>query len=87
MSLTQTKPIDIDLTRDKLETLGMQYAAEEFSAILADAVRNESAPHQILDKLLALEIERREERRFAGALRLSGLPSGQTLQSFERRSR
>jgi DNA replication protein DnaC len=83
MSITQTKPIDIDRTREKLESLGLQFAAQELSLILADAVQNESAPHQILDKLLAFEIERREERRLAGALRLSGLPSGQTLQSFD----
>lgn len=75
--------IGIDHIRSKLESLGLQFAAEELASMLAEAVRQEMAPHAVLDTLLGFEIQRREERRLATSLRISGLPTGQTLASFD----
>lgn len=80
---TTLKKLDLDQTRKKLETLGLQFASGELSTILSDAVSQELPPHQVLERLLSFELERREERRLCRATRLSGLPSGQTLAGFD----
>jgi DNA replication protein DnaC len=51
--------------------------------VLTQAVKDElSAPH-FLEMLLEAEQTRREERRIRTALRLSGLPTGQTIGNFD----
>lgn len=82
-----TKPIqgkvDLDSTRAALEELGLAYMAETLAEHMHEAVKDEVPVHRFLDKLLALEITRREERRIKTSLRLSGLPTGQTLADFD----
>jgi len=50
---------------------------------LASAVKSDLAPHRFLDQLLAAEIAHRDERRVRTSLRLSGLPTDQTLENFD----
>ena len=38
---------------------------------------------KLLDLVLEREIERKDERRIATSLRLSGLPVGKTLEGFD----
>ena len=81
--LSKEPLVDLDSTREKLQRLCLDFAAEELSVLISKAVELQSAPHRFLDSVLAYELERREERRFTRALRLSGLPSGQTLADFD----
>jgi DNA replication protein DnaC len=75
--------IEIDTTREKLVRLGLEYAAEQLAELLSVAVRENHPPHRVLEELLTIEHARREERRIKTALRLSGLPLGQTFESFD----
>ena len=83
MSARQAPKVDLDATRHRLEHLGLDHAAARLSELLAEAVKEESAPHRFLDQLLEAEMTQREERRIRTGLRLSGLPTGQTLASFD----
>ena len=58
-------------------------AAESLAGELSEAVKHNRAAHQVLERLLALEVRRREERRIKTSLRLSGLPLGMTLGEFD----
>ncbi len=78
-----TPRVDIDATRQRLLQLGLQAAAEQLDALLEEAVKADDPPHQVLDRLLQIEANTREERRVRTSLRLSSLPQGQTLGSFD----
>ncbi|HEY5646944.1 MAG TPA: ATP-binding protein, partial [Pseudomonadales bacterium] len=78
-----TPKLDVDKTRERLTQLGLMHAAEVLPDQLSAAVKKPAAPHQFLDELLDIELTAREERRVRTSLRLSGLPTGQTLANFE----
>jgi len=81
---TATKPkVDIDQTREKLERVGLLHARERLDEFLSAAVKADGGPHRFLDRLLEAELLWREERRVRTSLRLSGLPTGQTLEDFD----
>lgn len=75
--------VDVDRTRELLEQLGLSYAAERLGELLTQAVKTNVPAHRFLDRLLEEEARRREERRIKTSLRLSGLPTGQTLANFD----
>lgn len=75
--------VDIDGTRAVLSQLGLSYLVEALPQMLSDAVKENLPPHRFLDKLLGVELSRREERRIKTSLKLSGLPTGQTLGNFD----
>jgi DNA replication protein DnaC len=75
--------LDIDTTRDKLLALGCTYAAEGLGRLLGDAVSRDIPAHAFLDLLLDSEIMGREARRVGTSLKMSGLPTGQTLANFD----
>jgi DNA replication protein DnaC len=75
--------LDIDRTREKLTALGCTYAAEHLDHLLSQATAREVAPHAFLEHLLDSELSGREARRIKASLKMSGLPTGQTLQSFD----
>ncbi len=80
----QAQPrVDLDVTRTRLETLGLCHGAEQLEQLLHQAVKQNQAPHAFLDDLLRLEGDRREERRIGTSLRLSGLPQDMTLGNFD----
>jgi DNA replication protein DnaC len=83
MTKTITPRLDIDTTRSRLVQLGLLHAGDRLDALLGDAVREEIPAHTFVDRLLAAEIEGRDERRIKTMLRLSGLPSGQTIANFD----
>lgn len=76
-------PLEIDGTREKLLQLGLVHAAQALAEELSEAVKHNRAAHQVLDRLLTHEFREREERRIKTSLRLSGLPPGMTLESFD----
>ena len=75
--------LDIDTTRERLLVLGCSHAAEHLDQVLSEAVRQEIAPHAFLNRLLETELSGREARRVKTSLRLSNLPTGQTLENFD----
>jgi DNA replication protein DnaC len=75
--------VDLDNTKQALEQLGLLHIAEGLPQLLNEAVKQNLAAHRFLDKLLATETTRREERRIKTSLKLSGLPPGQTLGNFD----
>jgi DNA replication protein DnaC len=75
--------VDLDATREKLGRLGLVHATDHLAETLGDAVKDSWPPHRFLDQLLEHELRIREERRLKTALRLSGLPTGQTLGKFD----
>ena len=75
--------VDLDGTRQALEQLGLLHAAERLPELLSEAVKQNLAIHRFVDQLLAVELSQREERRIKTSLRLSGLPTGQTLANFD----
>lgn len=81
--ITAKGKVDLDATRQGLEQLGLVHAAEQVGELLTEAVKQELAAHRFLDELVAVELAHREERRIERSLRLSGLPPGQTLGSFD----
>lgn len=78
-----TPKLDVDKTRERLSQLNLMHAAEVLPDQLSAAVKKPAAPHQFLDELLDIELTAREERRVRTSLRLSGLPTGQTLANFD----
>jgi DNA replication protein DnaC len=79
----KTPAVDLDRTRERLMKLGLLHAAERLGEHVAAAAKETHAPHRFLDQLLEAELAAREERRLRTSLRLSGLPTGQTLASFD----
>jgi DNA replication protein DnaC len=79
--------LDIDGTRERLAALGLGHAVDALEGLLAEAVRAEMPAHVFLDRLLEAERSGREERRIRTMLKTSKIPTGQTLENFERSSR
>jgi DNA replication protein DnaC len=75
--------VDLDQTRQALEDLGLDFAAEGLPELIQTAAKDNLPAHRFLDRLLEVESTQREERRVRTCLRLSGLPTGQTLGNFE----
>ena len=75
--------VDLDRTRERLTKLGLVHAAEKLADQIALATKETQPPHRFLDGLLEAELAAREDRRVRTSLRLSGLPTGQTLASFD----
>jgi DNA replication protein DnaC len=75
--------VDLDTARASLTGLGLTYMAEGLEETVHEAVKVNLAPHQFLERLLARELTQREERRIKTSLRLSGLPTGCTLENFD----
>jgi DNA replication protein DnaC len=75
--------LDLDRLRERLESLGLQFAAQMLPDAVTAAVKEDQAPTVLLERLLVSEIEQREERRVGKSLQLSGLPTGQTIGNFD----
>lgn len=75
--------VDLDATRERMVRLGFLHAADQLEPRLSETIKNGASPHRMLDQLLDEELVWREERRVRTGLRLSGLPTGHTLASFD----
>jgi DNA replication protein DnaC len=84
MTKAMPKPrVDLDATRERLERVGLARASDQLDTLVSDAVKSHVSPHAFLDRLLEEELTYREERRVRTSLKLSGLPTGQTLGNFD----
>jgi len=75
--------VDVDATAMRLRRGALDHAAERLPEFTTAAVKDDISPHAFLDKVLEAELAFREEHRMRMSLRLSGLPTGQTLASFD----
>jgi DNA replication protein DnaC len=50
---------------------------------LAASIKQDGGPHRFVDRLLECELVWREQRSVRTSLKLSGLPTGQTLVNFD----
>jgi DNA replication protein DnaC len=66
-----------------MEMLKLVHTRPCVAELLEEASREKRGPLEFLDKLLAMEVEAREERRIAASLKVSGLPRGMRLESFD----
>ena len=83
MSARKKPALDVDRTVERLDRVGLGHAALALGDRLSEAIKGEWSPHVFLDRLLDEELNIREERRVRTSLRLSGLPTGQTLSNFD----
>lgn len=83
MKAAEKPRVDLDATSARLARLGLDHAAERLEQHLTDGVKRELSAHALLDGLLDAELHFREDRRVRTSLRLSGLPTGQTLATFD----
>lgn len=72
-----------DELREKLASLGLNYAADALADELHEAVKKQVNPIQLMDQLLSLEIAARDERRIKTSLKISNLPPGMSLENFD----
>ncbi|MEZ4333437.1 MAG: IS21-like element helper ATPase IstB [Myxococcota bacterium] len=75
--------VDLDRTRERLIRLGLTHAADRLAEQITTATKETQPPHRFLDALLEAELAARDERRVKTSLKLSGLPTGQTLSTFD----
>lgn len=75
--------VDLDVTRDRLLRLGLVHSADQLELKVTEVVKDPVSPHQFLDSVLDAELTEREERRIRTSMKLSGLPTGQTLANFD----
>ena len=74
---------DIDGLRSQLSHLGLDFAAQSLGDLLTDAAKADEGGPGLLSRLLEHERSQREERRIRTSLKLSGLPTGQTISGFD----
>jgi len=74
---------DVEALRKRLAAMDWEFAAEALADQLSEAAKEAWSPMAFLDALIRHELERREERRIRLALKISGLPSGQTISNFD----
>ena len=75
--------VDLDVVAERCQSLKLVHAAECLAELVEEASREELSPVKFLDRVLEREIERKDERRIATSLKLSGLPVGKTLEGFD----
>lgn len=80
---TPARAADFQTLATNLRKLGLEFAAESLTTLMTTAVKENLGGPALLDRLLATELDQREERRLRMSLRASGLPLGQTLANFD----
>src|SRR5437899_5794737 len=75
--------VEVDGLRQKLLGLGLTHAAETLAEELSEAVKHDRSGAVVLERLLSCEVQARDERRVRTSLKLSNLPPGMTLGSFD----
>ena len=83
MAARQPSQSELDATRALLTQLGLEWASQCLPELLERAVKEELSLPRFLHLVCAQEQESREERRVRTGLKLSGLPGGKTLDTFD----
>lgn len=83
MGTPKLPPSNLDATRTLLLQLGLELSAQTLPEVLEQAVKEELTLSAFLHLVCQREQHAREERRVRTGLKLSGLPVGKSLESFE----
>jgi DNA replication protein DnaC len=75
--------VDLDQVAEKCALLQLHHVAATLPELLEQASREDLPPIRFLELVLEREIEWKTERRVATSLKLSGLPTGRTLEGFD----
>lgn len=67
----------------QLTALGLEHSASCLPELVERATREQLGPTAFLALILTRQLERKDERRVATMLMLSGLPTGKTLEEFD----
>ncbi len=82
--MTKTTPTtDLDTSRKLLSEMGFEHLPLVLPELLERSVREKLTQVDFLNLALRAEHDFREERRVRTSLRISGLPPGKTLESFD----
>lgn len=74
---------ELDRSRKLLDELGFEFAPAVLAELVERSVKKEDSLSTFLEQVLETERQAREERRIKTALRLSGLPTGKTLEEYD----
>jgi len=83
MAAKQPTHSDLDTTRALLDRLGLEHTAGQLPELLERGVKEEHTLVKFLQFLCQREQDSREERRVRTALKISGLPVGKSLETFD----
>ena len=75
--------MSLEDVRVKMTHLNLPYTAARLAELVDGAVRDQQGPLGFFEQVLSLELSQREERRIAVSLKLSGLPKGMQLDTFD----
>lgn len=75
--------IPLDTLAQQLTALGLEHAASALPELVETAARERLDPSAFLGRVLTRQLERKDERRIATMLTLSGLPTGKTLETYD----
>jgi DNA replication protein DnaC len=81
--MSRAPRVDLDRIAERCASLGLVHAAECLGEMLEEAARDDLTPASFLERVLEREADRKNERRVATSLKLSGLPQGKTLEGFD----
>ena len=81
--MTPRPKVDLDRVAAQCAALQLSHIAESLPELVEAATREEASPLRFLEQVLEREIEWKTERRVATSLKLSGLPTGKTLENFD----
>ncbi len=73
----------LEHTKQTMERLKLQHTPGTLPELVQEAVKRKESPLAFLDRVVTLELQAREESRIATSLRLSGLPKGMHLDTFD----
>lgn len=79
----KTPVVTLDPVATKLAALGLDYPAGCLPDLVEQCTREQLSPVSFLELVLTGELERKDERRVTTMLKLSGLPTGKTLEDFD----
>jgi DNA replication protein DnaC len=74
---------ELSVLAQALSALKLNRAAEALPDLLSAAARDDLGGPAFLQRILAMELTAREESRIKTSLKLSGLPLGQTISTFD----
>jgi len=73
----------LERVKHTMERLKMQHTLGTLPELVEEAVKRKEGPLAFLDRVVTMELQAREESRIATSLRLSGLPKGMHLDTFD----
>ncbi len=75
--------VDLDVVAQRCRELGLIRTGEQLPELLEEASREDLTPVRFLGRLVEREYEWKEERRIGLWMKMSTLPPGKTLDSFD----